>query len=98
MKIHIVFLGIMALGAANPAFAQGADVTNLATSCAACHGANSNGAGAVPGLRGKPQSVLAEQLKAFKAGSRPATVMTRFAKGYTDEEIAGLALHFSRLK
>ncbi len=98
MRIHITLLVILAFGAADPAFAQGADVANLATSCASCHGANSNGAGAVPGLRGKPQSVLDEQLKAFKAGTRPSTVMTRFAKGYTDDEIAGLALHFSRLK
>ena len=98
MKIHIAFLGIMALCAAAPAFAQSADVSNLAASCASCHGAKNGGSGGVPGLRGKPQSVLAEQLRAFKTGTRPATVMTRFAKGYTDEEIAGLALHFSRLK
>lgn len=98
MKIHIAIVGIIALGAAAPAFAQGADVSILASTCLSCHGADAQGSGGIPGLRGQQQAYLAEQLRAFKAGARPATVMTRFAKAYTDDEIAGLALHFSRLK
>ena len=98
MKLYIALVGIVALGAAGPAVAQGADVSILASTCAACHGASSNGSGGIPGLRGQQQAYLAEQLRAFKAGARQGTVMNRFAKGYTDDEIAGLAPHFSRLK
>jgi|SRR5688500_15411242 cytochrome subunit of sulfide dehydrogenase len=97
MKIYIAVACMWAL-AATSAAAQNADVSILAATCAGCHGTRSDGSGAVPGLKGQQAAYLADQLKAFKAGSRPATVMTRLAKGYTDEEIAGLAAHFSRLK
>lgn len=98
MKIHIFLVGIASLAIAGPAVAQSADVSVLAATCAACHNRNAEGSGGIPGLRGQQQAYLAGQLRAFKAGTRPATVMNRFAKGYTDDEIAGLALHFSRLK
>jgi sulfide dehydrogenase cytochrome subunit len=97
MRIHALILSIGLLVAA-PAFAQSADVTILAATCSGCHGAGADGSGGIPGLKGQQQAYLSDQLKAFKAGSRPATVMNRLAKGYTDEEIAGLALHFSRLR
>ena len=97
MKIYIIVAGIWVLTGMS-ASAQTADVSILASTCSGCHGANADGSGGIPGLKGQQQAYLAEQLKAFKAGSRPATVMNRLAKGYSDEEIAGLALHFSRLK
>lgn len=97
MKIYIAIAGILALTAA-PASAQNADVSILAATCSGCHGAHADGSGGIPGLKGQQQAYLADQLKAFKGGSRPATVMNRLARGYTDEEIAGLALHFSRLR
>ncbi len=97
MKIHII-MAVIWMFAGMPASAQTADVSILASTCSGCHGANADGSGGIPGLKGQQQVYLAQQLKAFKAGSRPATVMNRLAKGYSDEEIAGLALHFSRLK
>ena len=97
MKIY-KFFAVLLLVAGSPASAQMADVSVLASTCSGCHGANADGSGGIPGLKGQQQAYIAEQLKAFKAGTRPATVMNRLAKGYTDEEIAGLALHFSRLK
>lgn len=98
MKMHAVLVGLMAFPLSGPAVAQTIDVSALASACSICHGKNAEGSDAIPGLRGQQQAYLAEQLRAFKSGARPATVMTRFAKGYTDEEIAGLALYFSRLK
>ena len=97
MKIYKISAALL-LFAGSPASAQMADVSVLASTCSGCHGANADGSGGIPGLKGQQQAYIAEQLKAFKAGTRPATVMNRLAKGYTDEEIAGLALHFSRLK
>ncbi len=97
MKIHTMTVILMAFAAA-PALAQGADVAILASTCSGCHGANADGSGGIPGLRSQQQTYLVAQLRAFKGGTRPATVMNRLAKGYTDDEIAGLALYFSRLK
>jgi cytochrome c553 len=72
----------------------------LAATCAACHG--TDGA-AAPGssttaLAGMPADYLKAQMKAFKAGTRPATVMHQLAKGYSDAQIEQLAAYFSAQK
>ena len=36
-----------------------------------------------------------QQLLAFKAGTRPATVMTQLAKGYSDAQLRQLAAYFA---
>jgi len=71
----------------------------MAATCAACHGT----AGvpmpqaAVPGLAGLPRSYFVEQMAAFKAGRREATVMHQLAKGYSDAQIDELAGYFAAL-
>jgi cytochrome subunit of sulfide dehydrogenase len=70
----------------------------LAASCAQCHGTDGRppAGAALPALAGLPAAYLTEQMQAFKAGSRPGTVMPQLAKGYTDAQIAQLAAYFSR--
>ncbi|MBB3225257.1 c-type cytochrome [Pseudoduganella umbonata] len=71
----------------------------LAATCTACHGTRSNIAGsALPPLAGQPKETLLGSLKAFKDGSRPATIMTQLAKGYTDEQLAQIADWFAAQK
>ena len=41
---------------------------------------------------------LATQLKAFKTGSRPSTVMGQLSKGFSDAQLEQLADYFSRQK
>ena len=74
-------------------------VAAMASNCASCHGTNGRAApgSAVPGLAGRSTGELTQLMAAFKAGSRPATVMHQIAKGYSDAEIAAMAEHFSRL-
>lgn len=71
----------------------------LAATCANCHGTNGQAVdqAAVPGLAGLPRQYLAEQMAAFKAGQREATVMHQIAKGFSDAQIAQLAAYFSAL-
>ena len=38
------------------------------------------------------------QLKEFKAGKRPATIMHQHAKGYTDEQLELIAGYFAGMK
>ncbi|AVM73498.1 c-type cytochrome [Magnetospirillum gryphiswaldense] len=66
----------------------------LAAPCASCHGSDGSGAGAIPALKGRPASVLLDQLKAFRSGALPSTVMGRLAKGYSDDQLSQLAAHF----
>jgi cytochrome c553 len=43
--------------------------------------------------------VLDAQLAAYKAGeAKDATVMTRLALGFSDEELTALARHFSEIQ
>ena len=74
-------------------------VRALAANCAACHGTNGNSAGgAIPGLAGASKEVAVAQLKAFKDGTRVATVMHQIVKGYSDAEMAALAEFFAAQK
>jgi sulfide dehydrogenase cytochrome subunit len=71
----------------------------LAATCAACHGTSGTAAGgALPALAGQPKDALVSIMKAFSAGTRPATIMHQIAKGYSEEQIELLAAYFSAQK
>lgn len=91
----------MLLAAATlPATAQNAQALHaraLAATCANCHGTEGRAVqnAAVPGLAGMPAAYMVEQLKTFKAGTRPATVMHQLSKGYSDAQIDQIAAYFA---
>ncbi|MDF9428796.1 c-type cytochrome [Cupriavidus gilardii] len=93
----LAMLAIAPPSAAEPTIEQARD---WAAACASCHGPSGRApAGSpVPGLAGRPQSYLIEQMQAFKTGKREATVMHQIAKGYTDEQIAAMAKWFAAVK
>jgi cytochrome subunit of sulfide dehydrogenase len=68
---------------------------NLAAACANCHGTNGVSQPGMPSLAGQPRGYLEQQMRDFKAGKRPATVMHQIAKGYSDEQIGALAAYLS---
>ena len=74
---------------------QGAMLSN---SCAGCHGTRGRSPGAIPSINGKTAQFISQALMDFRAGRRPATVMGRHAKGYSDEEIRLIADHFAAQK
>lgn len=91
-----------ALLAAAPALAPAQDDAgrNLAATCAICHGTEGRGIrdSALPPLAGMPASYLGAQLRAFRDGKRPATVMHQLAKGYSDPQIDAMAAWFAARK
>ena len=70
----------------------------LASNCANCHGTTGNAQGAMPNLAGQQKTYIVEQMRAFREGKRPATIMHQLAKGYTDSQIEAIAEFFSRQK
>ena len=88
-----------ALLCAAPAVAQDTAARNLAAACAICHGTDGRAVtkDVVP-LAGLPREHIATQMRAFRDGQRPATVMHQIAKGYSDAQIDVLAAWFSALK
>lgn len=85
-----------------PAQAQQSNLVpaaRLAATCANCHGTNGFGVGdKLPKLAGQSHAALLSAMQAFKSGSRPASVMHQIMKGYTDSEIAELAVFFAEQK
>jgi len=61
-----------------------------ATSCSGCH-VSARISGAVPDLSGRPAEEIVTAMMEFRQGNRPATVMDRIAKGFSDEEIRAIA-------
>jgi cytochrome subunit of sulfide dehydrogenase len=75
-------------------------VKSLAATCANCHGTNGKATegSAVVSLAGLDKGYTIAQMKAFKTGTRPATVMHQLSKGYSDAQIEVLATYFAAQK
>jgi sulfide dehydrogenase cytochrome subunit len=90
-------IGAMTISAA--ASAAGPSAAMLSNACAGCHGTNGGSAGmSMPSLAGQSKTAIVDAMKKFKSGERPATVMGRLAKGYSDEQFEMIGDFFSNQK
>jgi cytochrome subunit of sulfide dehydrogenase len=72
---------------------------SLAATCASCHGTEGRSVTTeVAPLAGLPKELIVSQMKAFRDGTRPATVMQQLARGYTDQQIDLIAAYFAAQK
>ncbi|HZS69463.1 MAG TPA: c-type cytochrome [Burkholderiales bacterium] len=96
MTVKLVALAFALAAAA--AHAQDNPVArSLAATCASCHGPDGRSVAAeVVPLAGLPKEHIVAQMKAFRDGTRQATVMPQLAKGYSDAQIELIADYFSR--
>ena len=62
-----------------------------AASCSGCHSARAAATAPIPRLYGRDAGDILSAMVAFRDGSRPATVMGRIAKGFSDDELRGIA-------
>ena len=71
-----------------------------AAMCANCHGTDgrTTEGSAIPSLVGMPKDYMVLQMKAFKEGTRPATVMHQITKGLTDAQVNSIATYYASLK
>ena len=102
-RITGVLLLAMAAAGHTQAHAQDKEalyLKSLAATCANCHGTNGVSApgASVPSLAGMPKDYLVTQMKAFKTGTRPATIMHQLSKGYSDAQIEQIAAYFAAQK
>ncbi len=99
MKKTFVATLILA-GTLGAAFSAHADSRTrfMAANCSYCHGPDGKSRGAIPSLAGLEPGYFVEQMKAFRDGSRPATVMKKHANGYTDAEFEAMAKYFAAIK
>ena len=97
--MRTIGIAVILAGAASGAAAQDSSGQKLAAPCAICHGTDGRTASkdVVP-LAGLPREHIASQMRAFRDGQRPATVMHQITKGYNDAQIDALAAWFAAQK
>jgi sulfide dehydrogenase cytochrome subunit len=86
---------IFALIWASVPVAAAADAPPGASSCSGCHATKAAVQTPVPRLVGRPAVEIVTAMQAFRAGQRPATVMDRIAKGFSEPEIASIAAWYA---
>lgn len=92
--MRLFALPLLALGLLIPAVPANAAPPRGAASCSGCH-PRTAGNGPVPSLNGQPAEQIMAAMAAFRSGERRSTVMTRIAKGFTDEETQAIAAYFA---
>ena len=78
--------------------ASAADAPPGASSCSGCHPATAGVATLVPRLVGRDAAQITTAMTEFRTGKRPATVMDRIAKGFTDDETKAIAAYLAAQK
>ena len=71
---------------------------DIAAGCASCHGTDGRSRGAIPALAGRDKAAIVQEVRDFRDGKRPSTVMRQLAKGYTDAQIEAAAAYFTAQK
>ena len=97
MKAPAAFAAALLASAA--AFAQdGPSGRAMVQTCYVCHGPEGRSAENVPALMRGQKELVVRQMVEFKTDRRPATIMNRVAKAYSDEQIAAIADYLAGLK
>lgn len=96
-KATAIAASMLCIGLSGSANA-GASGAMLGNTCAGCHGTHGVSAGAAPSLKGLPVDYLKQAMHDFKSDKRPATIMNRIAKGYSDADIDAMAAYFGGMK
>ena len=98
MKIGFVVLAVLLAGASVAHAQEGPSGQAMVQTCYVCHGPDGRSAEAVPALMRGQRELIVRQMLDFKADRRPATIMNRVAKSYSDEQIAAIAGYLASLK
>ena len=69
----------------------------LAYTCVTCHGPEGRSQGAIPSLTTLSSADITTALQAFRAETRPSTVMHRIANGLDYADITAVATYFATL-
>jgi sulfide dehydrogenase cytochrome subunit len=86
------------LAAAVAAAQDGPSGQAMVQTCYVCHGPEGRSAEGMPALMRGQKEFIARQMIEFKIDRRPATIMNRVAKSYSDEQIAAIADYLAALK
>ena len=83
-------LAAILVGLSASASAQAPVAPPGAAACSGCHAPARLGSPVVP-INGRPAPEIVQAMQEFRSGQRPATVMDRIAKGFSDDETRAIA-------
>jgi cytochrome c553 len=94
-----LILAVLLLASAVPwAEASSSTPPPGASSCSGCHTASKSVDTPVPRLIGRSPAEIEAAMLAFRTGQKPARVMDRIAKGFSDDEIKAIATWYGAQK
>ncbi len=97
--VPVIFMGALAAAAPAAMAADAAAGKTTAAACAACHGPlGKSTMPDAPNIAGQPAMYLAEQLKAYRSGTRKHEVMSMMAKPLKDADIDDLSAWFASIQ
>jgi len=96
--MRIAYVCAVALATAPVAALAQDAAAQWAGTCAMCHGTAGHSVGGNVPLAGMPKDEMVGKLKEFRSGARPATVMQKISKGYSDAQIESMAAYFAAQK
>jgi cytochrome c553 len=96
--IRLITAAILALIGYSAYSAYAAEAPLGTASCSGCHPASKSVATPVPRLNTSDAARIVTAMQDFRSGRRPATVMDRIAKGFTDEEIEAIGAWYAAQK
>ena len=91
MKALCVAVGIATVVAWSLPLLAASEPPPGAAACSGCHAAGAATANSVSRLYGRDAGEIMTAMTGFRDGSLPATVMTRIAKGFSDDELRAIA-------
>jgi cytochrome c553 len=74
-----------------PGIALAADAPPGAAACSGCHATSTAAETPVPKIHGQSADKIVAEMAAFRAGTKPQTVMGRIAKGFSEDETKSIA-------
>jgi len=91
MKTWPVILGIATIAASSGPALAASEPPPGAASCSGCHTSGAAASSSVSRLYGRDAGDIMTAMTGFRDGSLPGTVMTRIAKGFSDDELRAIA-------
>lgn len=91
MKALYVAIGIAAAVTWSHPVLAASEPPPGAAACSGCHATGTTAAPPMSRLYGRDAGDITTAMTGFRDGSLPATVMTRIAKGFSDDELRAIA-------
>lgn len=94
-SLFVASVFAMSFSAAAVAGGDAAAGAKKAAQCSSCHGANGEGSGDNPPIKGMDEAAFIKAMNDYKSGARKHMMMEMFAKKMSDQDNADMAAFYA---